>query len=81
MDSYCPDCQNNTSGRCYKHSSFTYIIGESIIERRPYKCPCCDGTGKVSRPPHLAGDVMQWTDSGSTPYRCQACDGKGVIWG
>jgi len=49
--------------------------------RVPYKCPVCDGVGKVSRPPWVAGDVNCWTSSGTESYECQACKGTGVIWG
>lgn len=47
----------------------------------PHKCPVCDGTGLVSRPPHIAGDVDQWTDSGGGPYSCKPCGGAGILWG
>ena len=43
----------------------------------PYKCPVCDGTGIVSKPPHIAGDVHEWTSDRCT-YPCQACGGKGI---
>lgn len=48
---------------------------------QPYKCPVCDGTGKVSRPPHIAGDQETWTASRTGPYPCNACAGAGVLWG
>jgi hypothetical protein len=48
---------------------------------QPYKCPVCDGSGKVSRPPWVAGDVNTWTSSGTEHYECQACKGTGIIWG
>lgn len=44
-------------------------------EKKPYKCPVCEGTGKVSRPPWIAGNIYQWVST------CQACSGSGVIWG
>jgi DnaJ-class molecular chaperone len=40
--------------------------------RRPYKCPVCDGTGKV------------WQRSDSTGINkqpCHACKGTGIVWG
>lgn len=43
-------------------------------------CPCCAGTGRVSRPPGVAGDQMTWTDSNTGPYICQACGGGGVLY-
>ena len=47
---------------------------------RPHKCPCCDGTGLVSRPPGVAGDVVSWPSSGTATYSCRACSGTGVLW-
>ncbi len=46
----------------------------------PYKCPVCDGTGRVSRPPEIAGDIEEWSASGSGPYECRACSGTGIVW-
>lgn len=43
------------------------------------KCPVCDGTRLVSRPPWIAGDVMMWTDSQTGPYTCKTCNGNGII--
>ena len=47
---------------------------------KPYKCPVCDGTGKVSRPSYLAGDLQEWSGSSSGPFSCQACVGSGIVW-
>jgi rRNA maturation protein Nop10 len=47
---------------------------------QPYKCPVCNGSGKVSRPPHVAGDVDQWSASGTELYECNACLGSGIVW-
>ena len=46
----------------------------------PHKCPVCDGTGLVSRPPHIAGDVEIWTDSQTGPYVCPACNGMCIVY-
>ena len=46
----------------------------------PVKCPVCDGTGLVSKPPHVAGDQREWADSSAGPYPCRACLGTGVLW-
>lgn len=43
------------------------------------KCPVCDGTGLVSRPPHIVGDITSWVDSGAGPYSCKRCYGLGTI--
>jgi len=47
----------------------------------PYKCPVCDGTGKVSRPPWVGGDINMWMSNGNDLYPCNACMSTGVIWG
>ena len=44
------------------------------------KCPVCDWTGLVSRPPHVPGDAATWTDSRTGPYECRACAGTGVLF-
>jgi len=43
------------------------------------KCPVCDGTGLVSRPPWIAGDQESWVSSTTTPYPCKRCGGIGTI--
>ncbi|MDE2103448.1 MAG: hypothetical protein KGL39_39770 [Patescibacteria group bacterium] len=47
---------------------------------QPHKCPVCDGTGLVSRPPGIPGDVTTWPSDGTYPYMCTACDGRGILW-
>ena len=46
----------------------------------PYKCPVCEGTGLVSRPPNVAGDQETWTSDSTGPYKCKACNGSGIVW-
>jgi len=46
----------------------------------PWCCPVCSGTGLVSRPPGVAGDVSSWIDSSVGPYTCPACGGSKIIW-
>lgn len=45
----------------------------------PHKCPVCDGTGKVSRPPWVAGDVQEFQTSSAGPWQCVTCSGSGII--
>ena len=45
-----------------------------------HACPTCTGTGLVSRPPHIPGDVPSWTASDSRSYPCRACSGSGIVW-
>lgn len=47
---------------------------------KPHKCPCCDGTGKVSRPPWIAGDQYIWSGTSCGLYSCLTCNGTGIVW-
>ena len=53
-----------------------YEAGEPILAA----CPVCLGTGLVSTPPHVAGDVTGWTSSTVGTYPCKACSGRGLIY-
>jgi hypothetical protein len=69
LDYYCNNCVANRRS--------IFILDKMI----PHKCPVCDGTGKVSRPPWIAGDVNEYPASSSCGhYPCKACQGKGIIW-
>ena len=46
----------------------------------PHRCPVCNGTGLVSRPPYVAGDQETWVASEAGPYPCRACGGTGLVW-
>ena len=54
--------------------------GYAEVLPKPYTCPVCNGSGKVSRPPWIAGDVETWPTSSGKLYTCQACNGKGIVW-
>jgi len=43
------------------------------------KCPVCNGTGLVSRPPGVAGDVETFPTTSAGPWPCRACNGTGII--
>ncbi len=50
-----------------------------ILKAIPYqKCPKCDGQGTVSKPPHIAGDVYEWSSS-SISHTCDICNGNKII--
>lgn len=59
------------------------IVINPTPARVPHCCPVCSGTGKVSRPPWLAGDQPYYPSSPTSPpsYPCSACDGTGIVWG
>lgn len=83
-DGRCPQCGEtmNTGGcpRCSQHIRFHVDDGQAK-RLEPFKCPCCDGTGKVSRPPWIAGDLQELASGSIGTYSCQACNGTGVVWG
>lgn len=41
-------------------------------------CPKCNGQGKVSKPPYIAGDINEWVGS-SISYVCDVCNGVKII--
>lgn len=45
----------------------------------PYQlCPKCNGQGQVTKPPHIAGDVYEWSSSSIT-FQCDVCNGSKII--
>ena len=69
----------DTAGKCEWCQTFP-DYPQRICVQTPHKCPVCDGTGLVSRPPGVAGEQREWTDNQTKPYSCRACDGKGLLW-
>jgi len=51
-----------------------YKEGKPMTEpanKRPHKCPICEGTGQVS----AKGNAIH------SSVCCHGCDGKGIVWG
>ena len=46
----------------------------------PYRCPVCNGHTTVLKPPHIAGDQIEWVTSGTNLYPCPACKSTGIVW-
>lgn len=46
----------------------------------PHRCPVCVGSGLVSRPPGVAGDLPSFASSSFGPWPCGPCGGTGVLW-
>lgn len=45
----------------------------------PYQlCPKCNGQGTVQKPPHIGGDVFEWTST-ELLYQCDVCFGAKII--
>ncbi len=42
-------------------------------------CPNCHGQKNVSRPPNVAGDIMEWQSSGTYQFPCPTCAAKGYL--
>jgi len=57
------------------------LLNEKCIMRReiPYRCPVCNGTGMVSFPPDIPGD-LHYTTTEIKNYSCRSCNASGVIW-
>lgn len=44
------------------------------------KCPVCDGTGVVSRPPGIAADQPSFATTSAGPWPCPTCQGARIIY-
>ena len=74
-------CQNTRVSYYPVEVKFAGTACNLYLKPTPYKCPVCDGTGKVSRPPWIPGDVKEWTAGrAGEMYECKACAGTGIIW-
>ena len=70
----CPVC-----GLESKYTCCEYCFPPAQFSR-PYKCPVCDGSGKVGRPPWVAGDQRVFSAGETGPWPCRACNGSGILW-
>lgn len=80
-----PGGHDTTAGCPINVNSGNYISIHGYIPARPsgtipHRCPVCNGTGLVSRPPGVAGDQEEWASSSCGPYPCRSCGGSGVLW-
>lgn len=41
-------------------------------------CPKCNGQGIVAKPPHVPGDVFEWSST-SVTHQCDVCNGNKII--
>ena len=44
-----------------------------------YKCPICNGTGKVPNGFYTAIGVNEYSSSSATPEVCRSCNGTGIV--
>lgn len=70
----------NLCGRLHELGTSACSPSPSIVVSGPYTCPVCTGQGRVTRPPHVAGDIPVWASSGTELYDCRACKGTGIVW-
>jgi hypothetical protein len=65
-----------------------FLIGEGKVWFREkvtadyglwQRCPICDGTGLVSRPPGVAGDQPTFVSTSCGPWPCRPCTGTGLL--
>ena len=72
----------DTAGNCVLcYSPIKIDASYYYAPKIPYKCPVCNGTGLVSTPPDIAGDISTWSSSSTATYQCKSCVGQGIIWG
>jgi hypothetical protein len=75
MFSSCPvDCSDSS---CVIHAPksgemLTFVLPKRNNGKQPYRCPICDGEGKVSKNSAFVGYEGD---------KCKACKGKCVLWG
>lgn len=43
------------------------------------KCPCCDGSGIVSRPAYIPTDQPEFFTGSTSIWPCKRCNGTGTI--
>ena len=65
---------------CGQEHDSTGCPQKHTVYKLPFECPVCHGQKTVSRPPHVDGDVTQWTDSRTGGYPCKACNATGIVW-
>ena len=53
-------------------------LGDGSIQSEWQKCPKCDGQGIVSKPPWIAGDVYEWSDTVGQ-HQCNVCNGLMIM--
>lgn len=83
--------QHNGSYPSYKHSD-RYFMGIILEAMEEYKnqplspspnhaqlCPKCNGQGTVAKPPHVPGDVNEWSST-SAVHVCDVCNGDKLIY-
>jgi DnaJ-class molecular chaperone len=46
----------------------------------PFRCPVCNGTGRVPNGFYDAIGVDHWTTSDATPEPCRSCGGTGIVY-
>jgi DnaJ-class molecular chaperone len=68
----CPKC-GQEMGDTTAHSCALVTTYPPMPERRPWKCPVCNGTGKA-----VQCDVMTPI---TVPVPCPACNGACIVWG
>lgn len=71
--SWCPVCHHDHD------TSACHPLPVTQVRAVPYRCPVCNGMGKISTPPWVAGNQPSWTSSTVELYDCPACE-RGIVW-
>lgn len=46
---------------------------------QPYRCPVCNGNGKVPNGFYNQTSVY-WSSTSTAPEICRSCNGSGIVW-
>lgn len=66
---------NQPTGRTWTTNATGPITTHGTPAKKPYKCPVCEGRGRVDQT--FYGDSM----NASKYVICQTCHGNGIVWG
>lgn len=54
-------------------------VKSNVIYASYQECPVCKGSGFVSTPIFVAGNLPYWSGNSTGPYTCRVCSGQGII--
>ncbi len=72
-DCKCPCHVTTPECACYCHDNSSFKSYFRSSNRKPHKCPVCNGAGKLE-------DYVEEFELVTGP-KCHACNGAGVLWG
>jgi len=75
--------ESHLNKKCDDLEELIYEIKEKIRDcnRKPYKCPVCNGNGNVLSEGAKLAFNQYMTTGLDLSHKCLSCDGKGIVWG